>query len=388
MDALLELVLPYLTAPGRLWVQPGRAVRESAAGYEPVLVEWPAEAHHAVLQMCSVPWVCAPGVSVCALGESLVLQRAPAGVTLQDWVNAGHLSTMAADTLQAALTLGRNILLVGPWAACAELTGALLARAQAPCVVAGSGEACSAEWTRLSIDQLPAAGDRVAVFNADDLVSVMSRACGVVGWLSAHNIEQALMRYELLCGTAQASLNVIAGVDLVVSVHAGEARVRDIAEVRMGNDSYRLQRLFARGQAPVQQALTPMATPLFVDQLSAIGGSMLAEDLRHAVQSEVSVPYHERVFADGVPAPVAANAEADAALPMAPPVIQSPKLPRITSEHHLPPPGWELDQPLEELSVNVGISEEAPDAVAMTMAFGLGPPPRPLVHRGTKSRKG
>ena len=370
-------------------------------------------------------WPVVDGISCGAIGDAIVLMRGPdANRRIEDLARDGVLSSLAARLLDAAVATGRNVVVAGPWLQAVELISAVVGGAQRPAVVGEQALPLPASWLRLSsiADAVTYGAERVAFWShdVDALARIMSASSGVVGWLDARRLDRVLVRYEaaidLRAPRAQAPLQVVAGVDLIVVLQGGGApRVRELAEITMAADGYRPQLLFAMGMPPSPLALVPLAAPSFIDELAAAGHGMLADELRavmpraapqaadpgqtlvraRAIASQLDeedveelpevprrVAHRESGHRDPLGIREALRSQGKAAPPHADPPV--PEIPRAVVEalRHAPPPGWELDRLGEENWVDEhGGSGNAEDA-AMAATFGLAPPPRPAGYKG------
>lgn len=430
----------------RLTAKPGRVVVDHLEGARALDVAWSAEQHEKALAavregrepkadgrqpsaddrlpMADSRWPIADGISCGVAGDALVLMRGPdANRRVEDLARDGVLSSLAARFLEAAVATGRNVIVAGPWLQSVELISALVGGAQRPAVAGDQSLPLPSLWLRASTvaDAVAYGAERVAFWShdLDTLPQLMSASSGVVGWIDARRLDRVLVRYEaaidLRAPRAQAPLQVVAGVDLVVVLQSGGApRVRELAEITMAADGYRPQLLFATGMPPSPLALVPLATPTFIDELAASGHAMLADELRAVAprmapqadpaqtlaraRSIASQLDEEEV--EEVPEPPRRGAPRESGHGRDPLGIREalrpqgkvlspqdpavPEIPRAVVEalRHAPPPGWELDRLGDENWVDEhGGSGNAEDA-AMAATFGLAPPPRPAGFKG------
>jgi hypothetical protein len=384
-EGLLAPLLEPLRAGRHLRVvaRPGSVVADRADGSSRLDVAWEADTHSRVCDTLESPWRFDDGCTAAVVGPLVVVMRAPDPLRrVEDLVQDGRISSLAGRTLGAAVGLGRNVLVTGPWCAAVELIAALGAEGQRPALVGPAAQPAPPSWPVLQdADGALGAGiDRVAAWSlpAVELPGLMGRTSGCVAWIEAGRLDRALMRFEAeseaAAGRAASPLQVLAAVDLVVVVAtAGGPRVREIAEIATAEDGYRPRFLFASGLPPVPTALVPVGLPSFIDVLAGAAQGVLADELRHAIGEE---PAPDPV---GPPAPASPVAPAP---PAAVPVIERggvapPPLGMDPELAAAPPPGWELDQlPDESSDAQAGASGSAEEA-ALAATFGLGPPPPP-----------
>ncbi|MEZ4270521.1 MAG: hypothetical protein R3C68_03515 [Myxococcota bacterium] len=378
---------------------------DAADGMHSLDMDWESQQHERLLARLKHGAVIRPQWCVQALGEVIVVRRAPqASQDMDALVERGWLSLLSARMLGQAMDLARNILLVGPQVLCVELAAALLSSGKRPAVVAPPHEPLADSWTRLSdAEEVSIYGpDRIGAWSLDGraLGHLMGRCCSVVGWFESRDLQQALVRFERCAadplGSSSGAMQVLAAVDLVVVADNHRTpRVSQIAEICLTPEGYRPQILFTCGIDPMPQVLVPVAAPSFVNELREAGDSLLANELAmaapsysspqtrreatHAVGSttEISLGY------EGGP-PDNDNTELDKCQPrqeattgpMDVPtqpttVVKSPVTAGVATE-----PGWELDQ-LDEAELEKTY-ESHPDDAVMAATYGLGPPPKPF----------
>ncbi len=418
----------------RLTARPGRVVLDHLEGARALDVSWSAEQHAKAVAAVrgavgergvadGTPSV--DGVACALVGDALVLLRGPdANRRADDLARDGMLSSLAARLLDAAVATGRNIIVAGPWLPSVDLIGALVGATARPAVVGADAVPLPASWLRASAaaDAVAYGAERIGYWShdVDALARLMTVSSGVVGWLDARRLDRVLVRYEasidVRAPRAQAPLQVVAGVDLVVVLQGGgPPRVRELAEITMAADGYRPQLLFATGMAPSPYALVPLAAPSFIDELAAAGHGVLADELRavvpratppdddhgHMVSRARAIAAQLDEEVEEVPAEPARRPGRDsghgrdplgireALRPQGRSVEQRsepavPEIPKAVVEalRHAPPPGWELDRLGDDNwgddSAGGGNAEDA----AMAATFGLAPPPRPAGYKG------
>lgn len=412
LEALLEPVLPLLE-PGvvRLVVHRHGVVADRMASSTALAAALTPEAFEQSIAELQLPRRLSAGAMAVGVGENIVLFRPPdCQRGSEALAHEGSLSALAARLLSHAVGLGRNVLFVGPWAACMPMAAALVAEGRRPAVIGFAGDVAPRGWSVLrdARDVQLLGADRIAAWSLDltSLGQLMGRCCGVVGWCEARTLPQALMRYECAL-SAPAELRVAASLDVVVVVSQFQgARVEQVFEIVAGDDAYRAALLFTIGQAPVVHALVPVGLPSFLGDLERSGQTVLADDLRHAIPERPTgaptAPGMVMPAADGFPDIAYASAPSVAAARSAEvgvtsagqltPVRRDVTAPRRLAparESHLyeqavdadlasaPPPGWELDQ-LPDVAVQSGEAGIVdPDAARIAASFGLAPPPRP-----------
>jgi hypothetical protein len=378
LGALIEALAGARIA--RVVARPGQVTLDRPSGLTPVALSWSSEQHRAATTRVGGGLVTSAGVRAVIAGDALVLTRPPTVVPrLDELVREGMLSSLAAQTLNAALALGRNLVVAGPWAASAELLAALVVEARRPAFVATRADAPPTAWIRVeAVAEATALGaDRIGAWGvAPALVAELClRGHGVAAWLDARRLDRALMRFELAVvppeDRASAALAMLSSLDLVVIVSdAGAPRVLEISELVMVEDGYRPRSLFATGNAPVPTALVPVSAPGFSAELAPAGFAVLADELRHAT---------------GAPRRVAPGPEPRREPPRAP-IIETPGT--GTGALVAPPPhttpGWELDQ-LSTEDLGDGSGELGEQDATMAATYGLAPPPRPPSLRDVKT---
>ncbi len=442
----------------RLTARPGRVVVDHLEGARAVEVAWSAEEHErakgavsAAIAEVRAPNVdsrspmadgrspiadsrsptadqrfpMADGVACGVVGDALVLLRGPdANRRIEDLARDGMLSSLAARLLDAALATGRNVIVAGPWLPSLEVIGSLVGAAARPAVLGHDAVPLPPSWLRASAlaDAIAYGSERLAFWShdVDALARLMAASSGVVGWLDARRLDRVLVRYEAAIDVraprAQAPLQVVAGVDLVVVLQGGGApRIRELAEIAMAADGYRPQLLFSTGIAPSPHALVPLAAPSFIDELAAAGHGVLADELR-AVVPRVTPQEddHARTLSRARSIASQLDDDIDEVAPEAPrrqvrdsghgrdplgirealrpqargpesrPDPAVPEIPKAVVEalRHAPPPGWELDRLGDENWVDDNAGGGNAEDAAMAATFGLAPPPRPAGYKG------
>ena len=389
LQTLAEELAPLTALLGgrtlRVVARPGAISRQRAEGSEGVEVVWPAAAHGNACEIlaASGPLRLPDGTAASVVGETLVLQG-PADPLrrIDDLVAEGRMSALAGRLLNEALSLGRNVLLVGSWEGCCELATTLVAHGDRPVLIGDRGCAAPPAWPVVrDVEEARRCGaDRLGVWSGDaePVVDAMRRGAGVVGWLDARRIDRALMRFEWAAQGA-GPLGVLAGLDLVVVMLARpQPRVIEVAEICLAEEGYRPTTLFACGRPPAPAALVPVLAPSFLGELRRGGDALLADELDAACGGTVA------------PMAVAAVAAAPAPPAVTPPSAQSPlrrpvaaargrqtAAPVAPALSDAPPPGWELDQLGDDALAAEVATISDPDAAAMAATYGLAPPPRP-----------
>ena len=370
----------------RLVARPGRVDGDRAEGSTTIDVAWSAAQHADALAQVQANTRLSHGGTVNAYGDLLVLVRPPDVLwRLDDWVRQGWLSSLAARTLSAAASVGRNILITGPWAQGVQLCASIAAEGRRPALLGTARDAVPAAWPLFAApeDVRHYGADRTAAWSlsAGEVAAAMGRQSGLVAWIDAGRLDRALVRFEAGIGSFAAGqpapLHVLAGLDLVViATHAGGPRLREIAEIILVADGYRPNLLFASGMAPAPSALVPVAVPSFVDELAQAGHSILADDLRHAAgtaRPAAPVGRQSIEVAEPALAPRSSPAAATRAAPRPPQAMEAAGPPTVIDSE----PGWELDKMLTddfpEGLPAAGTVEEA----TLAATLGLGPPPRP-----------
>lgn len=379
----------------RLTARPGRITVDRPTGPQGVEVAWDEAQHRAALEFVSTGRELGGGVSAKSLGETLWLVKPPDVLpTVDDWARDAGVSALAARFLSGTLATGRNVLIVGPWAAGEELALALVGEGQRPMVVGRGTHVAPTAWPRLAGEDahaLSALGpDRclVSAESVGELAALLAGVCGGVGVLDARRLDRGLLRFEAGlerdAEVRSTPLHVLAAVDVVVVLGVGVGpRVREIAELVLAPDGYRPQLVFATGLPPAPSAQMPVACPAWIDELAAVGLGVVADELRAVVATltRVATPAPVVAAPPVAPAPAqsASRQPAYAPIPVARGPVSEPaaSFPRVEeSLRAAPPPGWELDQLGVVAETNEGGAATAEEA-AMAASFGLGPPPRP-----------
>ena len=374
---LLEIV--EARPASRLVARPDDVVVDDAAGSTAVALGWGEARHAAALAALGPHTARAPsGVAAFAVADAVVLVAPPRGdQRVDELTRSGLISALAGRTLSAAVGLGRNVLVAGPWSAAVPVIAALVAEGRRPALVGGPTDALPRGFT-LAADAREAAlrgADRIAAWSLAprDLAPLMCERSGVVGWVDARRLDRALMRLELGFGAA-APLQMLAALDLVVVMSDQPAvQVTEVAELTLADEGYRPRLLFSTGFPPVPTSLVPVQAPSFLAELSRTGFGVLADELRHAV------PAPRRVE------PPAAGVEPtrrrpDDVSPRAAPRSPSPAPTPAPVADDAPPPGWEIDRMGAVEAADGGANQSAEDA-NLAATFGLGPPPRPATLR-------
>lgn len=392
LEALLE---PLLGALGRanwlrLVARPGAVEGDRPEGTGSLDLAWTQAQHDAAQTALATPRTLSAGVVAFMLGNTLVLKKPPDTVwRVDDLVRQGWLSSLAGRTLVAAVGLGRNVLITGPWAASVQLCASLVSEGRRPALLGSVSDAVPTRWPCVAqASQVAELGaDRVASWSlsAGDLAAAMGALSGVVGWLDGRRLDRVLMRFEAGIeqrgNRASTPLHVLAGLDLVVVLSDfGAPRLREVAEIVLTSDGYRPSILFASGLAPAPTALVPVGLPTFIDAMAHAGDAVLAEELRHAVPGARSAP---SAASRPLPAQAPVAAEKAAVVPAA----RAPR-PRATAR---PPdggdvpasePGWELDRLLPDTVDDLPIAPSTVEEATLAATYGLGPPPRPAGVKG------
>jgi len=374
----------------RLVARPGFVEVDRPEGAASVAVAWDEARHAAALALVTgEPARLADGVTVVRLADALVLRAPPPPLRrVEELAREGRISSLAARALSAALTLGRNILVVGPYAVAADLLAALLAEGRRAAVVGNPGDAVPPAWPLLTCgaEALAYGADRIGAWSlgAAEVHALMSRHSGVVAWIDARRLDRALIRFEAALNTehpaAPTPLQILAALDLVVVVsEQGGPRVTEVAEIDLVEDGYRPRLLFAAGLPPVPTALVPVGRPSFLAELDRAGMTVLADELRHAVVApSVETPVRPPL-PSAVVEPSARRAPSERREAAAAGVAAAARAPRLVESTLADPnttPGWELDRGDADDS-EVDSSTSSPDDAVMAAAYGLGPPPRP-----------
>ncbi|MEO0812686.1 MAG: hypothetical protein AAFY60_07470 [Myxococcota bacterium] len=376
----------------RLTARPGKVLLDRISGTEALDLEWGAEAHEAALDaLADGPKSVEGGATAFALQGTVVLVRpCDPNRRLEELAADGVLSTIAARTLDAALELGRNVLVAGAWPEAWALMAAMTAGGKRPGAVLDPAVPAPSSWVGVSDPS------QVSVLNPDRLclwrtppeylADYAMTARALVGWVGSARLDRALIRYEVALERseprANAQMQVLAGLDLVVTVHrsADGPRVREIAELAMSDEGYRPRLLFATGAPPMQKTLIPVDLPGFVHELHGAGHGVLAEELEAAVghivgtrpPAQAPAPASPPPAAAPVPAPSPARSESGMSVFSRP--LDSGELRDL---REAPAPGWELDQLGDEELPDVQYEEGTIDDAALAATYGLAPPPRP-----------
>ncbi len=360
----------------RVVARPGAVVLDRPAGSAVAAVAWEVAQHEAACEALKQgAEVLANGTIARVVGAEIVLHVAP-GLDRGafDLIGEGVLSKLASRTLDAAVALGRNVLVAGSWAASAPLLFRFVAGGARPLVIGDDRVAAPQTWSKVaSVEEALSYGaDRIAApsLPAAELGVVMRQMCGVVGWIDARRLDRALMRFEASFGAqASSTLQVLSALDLVVVVATSPKwRVVEVAELVLMPEGYRPRFLFSAGEGFLSSALVPQASPSFLDELDARGFEVLADEWRHAV-----TPNPRVTVAQKLPAQV--------------PEIEEAKIERELVEPSSPttPPGWELDllveEPALEDKAELGGASTSNEEASLAAAYGLGPPPRPTGAR-------
>jgi hypothetical protein len=413
----------------RLVARPQHITVDQASGQaQRLAVPWSEQEHAAAQQAVQQPQTFADGSTASSMGSCVLVQR-PVAVTqdLAQLVASGYLSPLCAGLLGACMALGRNILVLGPWAPSVALLGALGSGGNRPALL-GPG-AHPPHFVQAAGHQQAATlgADRYVAWGlaAAQLVDCMGSLCGVAGWLDARRLDRGLMRFETAASRspqagADATLQVLASIDLVVVVHAtgtpAAPRVQQVAELQLQDSGYRPHLLFDSGLKPAPQALVPVGQPSFAAELQAAGYAELVAQLQHAMPaggsaagsqdpSSAAQQALEPTFsaAQGLPSspqgpagrgqgailPVALGAPGSIGrMRAAMGAAQAPSAPALQAASAWEPstsddapesdPGWELDRLPAAAEVpahrTAGLSAEEAQLAAL---HGLAPPPRP-----------
>ena len=411
----------------RLVLRPGRVTADGPLGMEVVDFAWDSDSHAAALDAFSRSaeygdWIAS------WVGDGLVLKRVTASVnTLKDWVTAGLLSTLSARLIAGALASGRNVLIAGADGAAAGLSLALGEQSIRPVLVGGHDVPTPAHWVRAHTlqDVVQIGTDRLVVVGGRDggVVDALFGHNGVIGSIDARRLDRALMRFELALGqkvgAEQAPLAMLASVDLVVVLDSlGSGHVSEVVELRYDAGGYRPAILMCRGVEPMPEALVPVQSPQFLDELGALGLEDFVTDYRHALPPEPVGPEPTPAPVDVAPPepellmpeveepapprrkfpkvklpPMRANpADLRNGAVLPPPGLEPDARPQRTApvptplieRDDVPPPGWELDQLPDEVVGEDDAMGSADDAV-MAATYGLAPPPVPKAVVGGES---
>ena len=148
---LLEVLSSFPKAL-RLVARPSSVSLDRYDGPKRVDVTWtPAQHDDLIRDLPQQPLQLPGGCTVRVLQETLIMQ-APPDVTrrVEDLVDLGWVSPLAGRMLTHAIGLGRNALVLGPWAACVELIAAILVDGQRPAVIGWAGDASPTAWPLLA----------------------------------------------------------------------------------------------------------------------------------------------------------------------------------------------------------------------------------------------
>ena len=343
--------------------------------------------HEALLELAAEGTSLAGGYRIETHGSTVVVEAPVAPTSLDDLVQERWLSELAAATLDRALRLGRNVLVVGRRAPAWVVTRALVAGGGLPGALGRWPAEPPRGWVATrTIEASRALGlDRVALMDGEptEILEAAMSSNGLVAWMPSHGFEQALLRLEASAERGRPGiatpLQVLASLDLIVVVAPweGEATVTQVMEIRLADEGYVPTPLFLRGRLPAPDALSPTHAPSFLGELRRIDGT-LADELDAAVSRDrpAGPPRGERP-PDTVPAveTMAEPTPGEPSIPSAPPRAHEAAISGPPAD--APGPGWELDQ-LGDAAEGSGIGlETGPEDAAMAATFGLGPPPRP-----------
>lgn len=373
---LLEIV--EARPASRLVARPDEVVVDDAAGSTAVALGWDETRHAAALAALGADAARAgSGVAAFAVGGAVVLVAPPrADQRVDELTRAGLISALAGRTLSAAVGLGRNVLVAGPWSSAVPVIAAIVAEGRRPALVGGATDALPRGFSLVAHAREAAlrGADRIAAWSLSprDLAPLMCERSGVVGWVDARRLDRALMRLELGFGDA-APLSMLAALDLavVVSDQPG-VQVVEVAELTLADEGYRPRLLFSTGFPPVPASLVPVQAPSFLAELARAGFGVLADELRHAA------PAPRRAEPSAAPPIEPTRRRSDELSPRAASRAPSPT-PAAVSEDS-PPPGWEIDRMGAVEAADGGANQSAEDA-NLAATFGLGPPPRPATLR-------
>src|SRR4051812_44469320 len=126
-EARSQALLPLVEAVRRgrylrLVARPSHVVGERPEGEAAVSIPWTPEQHATALAHLAAPAHLDAGVIASRVADTVMLQAAPEGLwRSDDLAREGWLSALSARTLSAALALGRNVLITGPWALAVQL---------------------------------------------------------------------------------------------------------------------------------------------------------------------------------------------------------------------------------------------------------------------------
>jgi hypothetical protein len=393
-----KLLMPVIEAMGdkgiRIVMQPGWCTLDTIDACQPLQIEWGKETHQEVLNLLSgSPITLDTGDLVRPIQAKIIITKAHSlHRKIQDLVQDGALSRLAADFLNESLNIGRNILVVGPWGSARYFAGHLVNSGMRPAILSDTSEAIPTRWPLFQrIEDLNLYGaDRIGVWstNPGSLRQAFGSCSSVVGWLDAQNTQRALIRFEALAPhDIPGPLKVLSALDLIVTLSATpQFRISQISEIRLAEDGYRPALLFNRGSAPSPTALVPIALPSFAAELQQTGNLVMLEDLTHAVGALPQTPPSSSSKKVHVPQPSSSKQPLQQSVVVRPsPVIESPTVPLSSIDDDAAPPGWELDQLAEEIDPSDEQSIPDNDSATLAATFGLGPPPRPVSMQNQSS---
>jgi hypothetical protein len=348
--------------------------------------------------------------------------------SLDGLVERGAISPMVAGLIDAALAVGRNVLIADRANCVPELALAFGERAARPALVAPDWLAAPESYTRIEgrgeVDLLGADRTVVTRVGTEEVAEVLVSCSGVIATLEATRLDRVLMRLELGFaddyGADQAALGMLAGVDLVVVMRPNGARqVELVSEIVLDDHGYRPHVLATRGVGELADALVPVGCPTFLGELEALGAHALVDDW--AAVDGGADPYdepmddeddYEQLELDVEPTPTwkdyVAAAKADTTQPM--PTVAMPRpidVAPLNLGPVLPPPGgmvvqaeagseasdsvqplvevlsddvdpgWELDRLDDAEVVDDDESAGGQEDALMAATYGLAPPPAP-----------
>ncbi|MEO0459980.1 MAG: hypothetical protein AAF219_03980 [Myxococcota bacterium] len=408
MNELLAILVDALGRAERLVARPGRVIieRSSHAGApttERAEVEWGAEEHQRVLAALGERESAELDAGAHVIqrhGALILVANSDPNRRLDDWVAQTRLSSMAAQTVDAAIALGRSVLVAGPWSASRSLMMALVNGGDRPAGWVSPLSPNPSHWLPI------ATRDDLVLFNPDRVYlgalppaqAVVLASTGVsrVSWIGAMRLDQALIRYEVELERAyrdvSTQMQVLAGVDLVLQVDR-TCRVREIAEIAMADDGYRPLRLFVSGAPPAQHTLVPGEVPSFLEEMRESGRGALADELAQAAAGPMA-PLSRAVGPTNVtsmappPAPVASGSASPPSSLIGSAAMgagSSPRREGLDALRDAPPPGWELDQLSDDDLPDFGNPEGSVDDANLAATYGLAPPPKPRGVGATES---